>query len=564
MSLQYMLDDIATLKICQFQTKNPVYDKKAITALIKNKILDSSKYKSLLCLFDTVFYGCTKIIDNKKSIKGVNLLDNTISKYIKSLSSLSSGQYGETLTFKFFDNDFVLKIGKTMDDNAETIREFYIGIKGINKLRCIIPNFVYTFGMFGCCSGESIPKGLKNNMYHLVLEKINGNNVAKLIPTMKPETWMNIFIQILIALEISQREIQFTHFDMHDQNVMVRDDFKDYEYTVPIDDFQYTIKTSHLATIIDFGLSSFNYNNINFGQKYFANYGMMDYIVQGYDMYKFMTYCLRTAYNSKNIALAQYIQNIYGFYQHNDPYNIYTTGEKGTEKAASEYCKLASFSRLATYTPLELLDWILLEYELPFIEVNNREIYTPICNISSMYMYNNLVQNNNSNINELVNLCINENNTNNITSYFMGMYIYRILVQMEHYTGNTTHSEKIYSYLKKNKESLILFDKLRLNKYKNISKDDHTDDIFDILLSIPINYKEYDIKVRLLQDVEKVSEFFYKMETFNNMYYLIKSIELEEEYSDWIYGFIESRQMNDYTMTNKKALRWYETIVSTI
>ena len=53
--------------------------------------------------------------------------------------------------------------------------------------------------------------------------------------------WLLIFIQTLLGLEVAQREVRFTHFDLHPGNLMIRK--KDnFNYTIPLDINTYYIK----------------------------------------------------------------------------------------------------------------------------------------------------------------------------------------------------------------------------------------------------------------------------------------------------------------------------------
>ena len=246
---------------CEIKTKyiNSL-DKVSIPILkyiLTQDFIKGADMKAVLCLFDTLFLSLSV-----QKYDGVYVLTKEIKEYITDLYVLTNGADGTVYNATFFsDIELVIKLANNEEDEDEEvvekrnremmIREYYIGIEGMNKLRYIVPNFVYTLGCFMCgepSKSDPLDKLCESSsekiIPFIVYEKIPGKTVEDLIDNteipFKFEQWLVIFFQLLLALEVAQREVEFTHFDLHYKNVMVRKQAK-FNYSVPLDMSTYTI-----------------------------------------------------------------------------------------------------------------------------------------------------------------------------------------------------------------------------------------------------------------------------------------------------------------------------------
>lgn len=75
--------------------------------------------------------------------------------------------------------------------------------------------------------------------------------------TVKENCLYSIVKQVLLAISIAQKEKQFTHYDLHSNNVMVKKCNKDLVFVYKLDDEnQFCVPSmGHIATIIDYGFS---------------------------------------------------------------------------------------------------------------------------------------------------------------------------------------------------------------------------------------------------------------------------------------------------------------------
>ena len=100
----------------------------------------------------------------------------------------------------------------------ENIHEAFIGLYAINHLRAIIPNFVYTYGIFrNPCIFEK-----SSQCNYLLLELIPGQTWKKFIRTATTDQFVNTFLQLCLSLKIAKEKYDFTHYDLHYENIIIK------------------------------------------------------------------------------------------------------------------------------------------------------------------------------------------------------------------------------------------------------------------------------------------------------------------------------------------------------
>ena len=176
---------------------------------------------------------------------------------------------------KPFHYNFVIKTNKFPNSRPEFIQEVANGLI-INSLRQIIPNFPLTLGGFGCnkdpSAGLNLCKGNVEGSY-VILEYIVGDTFKKYIRThSKTEIFYGI-LQTMFGLHYAQKKVEFTHYDMHSDNVMITDIGRTVYYKYYIGNNDYILPTSVNCFVIDFGwshVSGVNYSTVLTGtaQKY--------------------------------------------------------------------------------------------------------------------------------------------------------------------------------------------------------------------------------------------------------------------------------------------------------
>ena len=496
-----------------------------ITNILSKKFASGFDIKYISKLFNTVLS-----MNGQKSIKDVLPIKNPsiISDYTHNL--IAKGKFLKSRT------EVILKIPKKKYQNEDLLREYYIGVSTINKLRYKIPNFVATLGIHSDKEKKNV----------ILYEKIPGHTLQYLLANDKISfnQWLCIFTQILISLEIAQREFSFTHYDLHCENVIITR--KKISYNVHIDYTSYYIHSTLIPTIIDFGTSCVSINNTYIGSEGYFEHGMYNFMISGHDMYKFMIY---SAYAAKNIKIKDKIIDMFRFYKKDDPYSIYQARLEGIKKAINEFSKKISISKVASYTPNQLLQWIFTEYKQKNIEIR----YT-------LPIYTNMICKHNIDINQII-----KHINNMSTSYIMIKYISTLVKD-----NSIQDKDKKYilSHINNLEQIPIEIDKQRLNKVFSIKLPSQIeiDDIMKSVLETSITHINPEYKVKVMQKIS-IFDYIKDIEPYVEFYYIISFLRLEYIYSSWYNEFSSSDVYRSYkhNKENKqRVMRWSDTLSSTL
>lgn len=264
--------------------KEPLCLSSTIKYIYANKYnLDNEKYSDYMV---DEFYN-KDVMDASQCISTTFFTDSKLStKYklndwIKSLVIVGEGSHGIAMKSNIYGNKdiFAIKVS-----NEDIIHEYFIGVYGVNKLRKYVPNFMYTFGMFHCgkiiqeLQDENKVLSLCNDMdtSYIILEYIpNSISFANAILTkrLNKDVWINIYIQLMYSLIIANEKIDFTHYDLHPDNVLIR--YLDENVSIPYTTERETIyvNTNFVATIIDYGYSHIQYKGKHYGIHGYSDIG---------------------------------------------------------------------------------------------------------------------------------------------------------------------------------------------------------------------------------------------------------------------------------------------------
>ena len=202
---------------------------KTISKILTKNFTVGADMKAILCLFTTLLSSSSTNYATKGSIY---FPDVNIQEWIKKLDKLQvSSTEGHIYMTQVFSSDIqvVIKVPKESYEMSLQ-REYFIGLRALNNLRYTIPTFAYTLGAFMCnkprSDGYIDRKKIceKHSLPFVLYEKIPGKSIGTLLQSNEIgfEGWLVMFAQILLSLEIAQRNYKFTHFDLHSNNVMTR------------------------------------------------------------------------------------------------------------------------------------------------------------------------------------------------------------------------------------------------------------------------------------------------------------------------------------------------------
>ena len=168
------------------------------------------------------------------------------------------------------NNKYIFKISQYIN---YLIHHESVVMKGLNELSPYCPHFCKSFGSFLC---QTDPRsGKKGNPFNtkskypikkevLLCEFIDKSckfyNYIRAVDRINEDVLYSSIKQVLMAIAIAQKKKEFSHYDLHSFNVMMRKCSRDLVFLYVLDDEnQFVIPTNgHYPVIIDFGFSYIN------------------------------------------------------------------------------------------------------------------------------------------------------------------------------------------------------------------------------------------------------------------------------------------------------------------
>jgi hypothetical protein len=283
-----------------------------LSDITMSKFYDESVMNTMLCVISSVIwsYPTDDHIDYA-STESLRYLFNR-------LTVLSKRDINTILTSSIGDDinpSLILKVSNNPMYNGDNIHEIVIGVYGTNKLRNIIPNFAYVLGGFRCTKPIHIPtnnivslwcRDYELSVVYTIYENIYPSMTLKEYiaqPDRTPDDVIKVYLQIMLALKIARDTIQFTHYDLHDENVLIRKtNFNRFYIKYPYSsDITYYIETDNIPTIIDYGYSHIVYDNEHYGKYGLLQYSILhDSTFDAYDYYKLLMFMYYNSMTSSN------------------------------------------------------------------------------------------------------------------------------------------------------------------------------------------------------------------------------------------------------------------------
>ena len=542
-----------------------------ITNILKKHYMNGSDMKALFCLFSTL------ILSNKtsKELSGLYRFGIGIQNSIKKIKQIDiHSKHAYVFNTEFFGDNFevVIKTPHQIIHNSNILREYLLGVLCFNKLRYLIPTFVYTLGAFECNienKGKINLCSTGDNMGYIIYEKIKGYSVSQLFYDKKInfKRWLEIFAQLLLTLEVAQRKCRFTHFDLHLGNVMVRENPTD-SYCINLDNITYKISPQNDPVIIDFGMSCVYTSDRYIGAYGYENNGVCNFMVPGFDMYKFLIFSLYTAKGK----LKNKIIKLLKFYGDNDPYNI-SKDIKNIKIARNDLCKQITYSLAGTYTPYMFYLWLSKEYNgliSPIISSSKRKEYMILQYSSSLHKYNNIFKKD-----ENEKICAIELANDyiiNIHSYILISYNLMILSKYNDKLRSKDLNVKIDMIKRKIdsiKHSLIESDKSVLEKVFDIFHPDEKDlhNACNNVLKLGIRHRNPGEKISTVKILNKLLKYREQLNVYLELFYTIIEINHYELFKEWVDKFLKSDIYTFYEHNNnhvERANRWGMTLLASI
>jgi len=272
-------------------------EKLACKELFLSHFQDPNLMYSLSCYLQWLLHSSSfqKYKTTKKKIPF--LIQQQKQKFQKDAKYLKKGVSGEVFSSEFIDHfPIIIKYAKRWDSFTDILHEYAIAMFGTNKLRYICPNYSYSFALYQ--NPNFTNRGL-------VMEKIPGMTFLEMLEIYIEKrdskyiiNFLKVFFQLILALELGQETVFFTHYDLHYNNVMVR------ELPEPLQEIYYQVfnkiyrikNVNLIPTVIDFGHASIKTKEGYIGKGFhnsFSVEGMYPFYIPGADLFKIImgSYC---------------------------------------------------------------------------------------------------------------------------------------------------------------------------------------------------------------------------------------------------------------------------------
>jgi hypothetical protein len=291
--------------------------------------------KATMCLVDSLFYSSPYDV-------GSLYLNNRIKLYIHNLNQIGPDSiegYAMTADFENVKDMFIVKSAKDpKNDNLQ--HELIVGLYGTNKLRQYIPNFAYIYGGFKCSPPLIDPETKKvvtwclnneNAVNYVLYENITpAITLAKYIETCSGKEFLNAYMQVLYALRTANKIIDYTHYDLHYENIYMRvpktQNAETISFEVPYETergVEYII-TKNVPTITDYSYSHIKYKQEGEEEQHFGRSKLIPFSIYPYrswimhDLYKLLMFCLMGAIKYNNSSVITEATKIFRFFNNSE------------------------------------------------------------------------------------------------------------------------------------------------------------------------------------------------------------------------------------------------------
>jgi len=300
------IDLLTSMPVCsnallaQIRENLPYLDASLLKHLATSESDNPEVMKAVKCTTNAIMYIPPEHF-------GINALNKQIKEYITNLSQIgtaSANGIAFSAMLKEQSDMYVIKTGKTEQAGQELIHELTVGTYGTNKMRNICPNFAYVYGGFRCSppigdQKKSICDFNNNKVNYIIYESVLDSIPIKQYLT-DTHSFLEILFPILYALKAAEKEIDFTHYDLHTDNVLLRQGNKSVGYETE-NGYEY-VNSSVTPVIIDYGRSHIKHDDKDYGfvgaLKYSTYFGK-SWIM--HDVYKFFMFMALSSYKNEEL-----------------------------------------------------------------------------------------------------------------------------------------------------------------------------------------------------------------------------------------------------------------------
>ncbi len=274
-----------------------------------NSTTNSSGHRNIACMVDAVIY-------NENSENFSQNMNERLKYWFDLIKVIGKPSIeGYAMKTKFLGNDDIIITKSPRDSNGDDIvHEAFIGFYVTNKIRRYVPNFMYVYGYVDCsrvasdnktivgwCANTKEPVSYLFTEYikdHVTMEDFFNSNAAL-------TDIVSVLYQLLNALALANTLYKYTHYDLHNQNVLVRKFAS--PVTIPFYDENLSVigyfYTQYVPYIIDYGHSRAEIGNVLFDNlKLEISHGKDTIYLPMHDTYRHIMFLAFSIYRRDGVA----------------------------------------------------------------------------------------------------------------------------------------------------------------------------------------------------------------------------------------------------------------------
>ena len=227
-------------------------------------------------------------------------------------------------------NLFVMKAPRN-PNNDELVHEALIGFYALNKLRRVLPNYMYVYGYVKCSppalqDKQALTWCSSSNpaVSYLLAENIrDAEPIGDFItnPNTSALNFLVTFYQVLNALNVAYKYYGYTHYDLHTGNIMVRK----FSKIIAVPYFGATtevagyLASAYIPYIIDYGYSRITVGGIGFGKVGLEFAGIHgEHAFPMFDVYKLLGFLGQSLYTKPQTPhyadIAAILEKLFSFF----------------------------------------------------------------------------------------------------------------------------------------------------------------------------------------------------------------------------------------------------------
>lgn len=277
-------------------TPQPIRD------LVRQQFINPELSRALTCITDAIIHGpdapyyarILRWYNRLQQIGAVSEAGNAFNTFIENVEGL-----------------YILKTSKPGVSDV-ILHEYLVGMVVTNSLRRLIPNFSYIYGAFNCA-----PPLVREQTREVVAWCTNNTQISYVVyenvapartvrdylfntPNLGEITYLSYFMQIVFAIRLAHQVSDFTHYDLHDENALLREVENVAYFYIPYPTEQGVeyLLTNRVVTIIDYGTSHFRHDGIHYGPYNLFSIGFLPNRSNPMaDIYKFLLFTARDAFD---------------------------------------------------------------------------------------------------------------------------------------------------------------------------------------------------------------------------------------------------------------------------